>query len=120
MGQKGTPMEHKPRKSSHSSADIPAGRNRKGFGGRPRKHESEAGEKLHLGIRVTPEMKQRLEAVAAANGRSQSQEAEIRLQRTFDRQDLLVEVLTVGFGKELAGILMMLGVAMLWAGYAHP
>jgi hypothetical protein len=91
-------------------------RARKGFGGRPRKHEPEAGERVHLGIRVTPQMKQRLEEVAASTGRSQSQEAEYRLERSFDRSHLLGEVLELAFGKRLAGFLLALGFTMMTAG----
>lgn len=89
---------------------------RKGFGGRPRKHEPEAGDRVHLGIRVTPQMKRRLEELAAASGRSQSQEAEFRLARSFDREELLPEVLTLAYGPKLAGFLMMVGLAMTRAG----
>jgi hypothetical protein len=85
---------------------------RKGRGGRPRKKEPESGDKVHLGIRVTPEMKARLEEIAATTGRSQSQEAELRLARSFERQDLLPEVLTLAYGRQLAGILIELGVVM--------
>ena len=45
------------------------------------------GERVPLGLRVTPEMKRRLDAAAKESGRSQSQEAEIRLERSFDRDD---------------------------------
>jgi hypothetical protein len=54
----------------------------KSFGGRP-KREPEPGERVHLGFRVTPDMKNRVEAAAAASGRSISQEAEFRLERSF-------------------------------------
>ncbi|MFK0688012.1 TraY domain-containing protein [Mesorhizobium sp. IMUNJ 23033] len=50
--------------------------------GRPTK-PVEAGERASLGLRVTPSLKDRLEASAAASGRSQSQEAEFRLERSF-------------------------------------
>ena len=86
------------------------GREKK-FGGRPGR-KPKPGERVHLGFRVTPELKNRLESVAKANGRSQSQEAELRLERSFDREDLLVEVLTLAYGPELAGILMMIGWTM--------
>jgi hypothetical protein len=42
-------------------------------------------------------MKQRLEETAAATGRSQSQEVELRLDRSFDREDLLPDVLSLAF-----------------------
>jgi hypothetical protein len=70
------------------------------------------GERVPLGLRVTPEMKARLDAAAELAGRSQSQEAEFRLERSFDRGDLLPDVLSLAYGRQMAGILMMLGVTM--------
>jgi TraY domain len=80
--------------------------------GAPPKREPKPGERFQLGVRVTPETKRRLDAAAERSGRSQSQEAELRLERSFDRQDLLPEVLVLAYGRHLAGILMMLAVAM--------
>ena len=65
-----------------------------------------AGERFQLGIRVTPDLKRRLDAAAEAGGRSQSQEAEFRLERSFDHEDLLPEALTLAYGRKLAGMLM--------------
>jgi hypothetical protein len=73
------------------------------------------GERVPLGLRVTPEMKRRLDEAARRSGRSQSQEAEFRLERSFDRTDLLSEVLSLNYGRDLAGMLLLLGSAMLWA-----
>jgi hypothetical protein len=72
-----------------------------------------------LGLRVTPEMKRRLDDAAKRSGRSQSQEAEFRLERSFDRTDLLPEALRLQFGRDLAGVLMLLGMAMIWADAFH-
>jgi hypothetical protein len=69
-----------------------------------------------LGLRVTPEIKKRLDAAAEQSGRSQSQEAEFRLERSFDREDILSEVLSAAYGERLAGILMMLGSVMSHVG----
>jgi TraY domain len=66
---------------------------RKSRGGRPRR-EPDPGERVKLGLRVTPEVKAQLDAAAEQNGRSQSQEAELRLERSFE-QDPLLE----GFGR---------------------
>ena len=46
------------------------------------------GDRWHvlLGLRITPEMKKRLEAEATRKGRSLSQEAEIRLEMSFEMQ----------------------------------
>jgi hypothetical protein len=61
-------------------------------------------------------MKRQLDAAADRSGRSQSQEAEIRLERSFDRQELLPEVLTNKFSKKTAGILLCLAYGMEVAG----
>lgn len=50
--------------------------------GRPTK-PPKPGQRVPLGLRVTPEMKTRLEAAAIKNGRSLSQEAEFRLEHSL-------------------------------------
>jgi hypothetical protein len=71
------------------------------------------GERVPLGLRVTPELKRKLDAAAEQTGRSQSQEAELRLEHTFDRQELLPEILTLAYGsKEIAGIVMTVGFTL--------
>jgi hypothetical protein len=70
------------------------------------------GERVPLGLRVTPELKRRLDAAAEQSGRSQSQEAEFRLERTFDRENLLPQVLSLAYRSQLAGVLMLLGAGM--------
>ena len=79
--------------------------------GRPRQ-EAEPGERAQLSFRVTAELKGRSDAAADQSGRSQSQEAEFRLERSFDHQDLLSEALTLAYGRKLAGIIMALGFVM--------
>lgn len=44
---------------------------------------AEHGQRRSLGLKVTPDIKNRLDAAAKANGRSQSQEAEARLEQSF-------------------------------------
>jgi hypothetical protein len=51
-----------------------------------------------MGLRVSAEMKRRLEKDAVKAGRSLSQEAEIRLEQSYDRQWIL-EYLTKLLGK---------------------
>jgi len=63
-------------------------------------------------LRVTPEAKARLDAAAKHSGRSQSQEAEFRLEQSFDYRGLRDGLSNV-FGAELAGLVMMVGLAML-------
>ncbi len=82
--------------------------------GGPPKRRPKDGERVALSLRMTPALKRRLDAAAEKGGRSLSQEAEVRLERSFDHQDLLSEVLTIAYGKELAGILMFLGGTMLF------
>jgi hypothetical protein len=83
--------------------------------GRPRR-EPKPGERVPLGLRVTPELKQKLDAATEGSGRSQSQEAELRLERSFEHQALLPEVLELTYGRPLGGILMAMGRAMQDAG----
>ena len=59
---------------------------------------------MTLGLRVTAELKNRIEGAANEKGRSLSQEAEFRLERSFDREELLPEVLTLAYGKALANV----------------
>ena len=56
--------------------------------GRPIKPATE-GERIMLGLRVTADIKRKLEAEASKSGRSLSQEAEIRLQQSFDQERAL-------------------------------
>lgn len=81
------------------------------FGGRP-KRELEPGERVHLGFRVTPELKDRVERAAQASGRSLSQESEFRLEFSFHREDLLEDALKLAYGREVTGVLMYLGYVM--------
>jgi hypothetical protein len=80
-----------------------------------RKKDAKPAERIMLGLRVTPELKRRLDDAAKHSGRSQSQEAEFRLERAFDRDDLLSEAMSLAFGRELAGVLIAVGTAMGWA-----
>ena len=74
--------------------------------GAPPKRQPRKGERFQLGIRVTSEMKRRLDAAAEQTGRSQSQEVELRLERSFERAGLLPDVLALAYGKELADPVM--------------
>src|SRR5262249_15179808 len=90
---------------------MPVDETRRKFGAPP-KREAEPGERFQLGVRVTAALKRKLDAAAEQSGRSQSQEAELRLEHTFDRQGLLSEVLTLAYGKEIAADLMLFGEMM--------
>jgi len=85
--------------------------------GRPTK-ASTPGERMSLGLKVTAEVKDRLDRAARASGRTQSQEAEMRLERSFEREALLPELLELAYGRYVAGLLLALGRAMDLAGFA--
>jgi hypothetical protein len=71
---------------------------------------------MSLGLKVTAEVKDRLDRAARANGRTQSQEAEVRLQRSFEHEDLLGDALTLSYGRELGGLVFLTGKGMQMAG----
>lgn len=73
-------------------------------------------ERSPLSLRVTPEVRMKLDQAAAQTGRSISQEAELRLERSFDRQDLLCESASYAFGPRLAGTLLAVGKAVALLG----
>lgn len=66
-------------------------------------------EKATLGIRASADLKRRLAGAAQTNGRSLSQEAELRLENSFRDQDATLSALELSFGSELAAILLILG-----------
>jgi predicted transcriptional regulator len=70
--------------------------------GRPRIH----GKRTPLGLRVTKELKQRLDEAAKASGRSQSQEAELRLEKTFEAQNAVFDALDLWLGRRLTGLVL--------------
>jgi TraY domain-containing protein len=76
--------------------------------GRPTKAPT-PGERNHLGLRVTAELKQRLEQAAERAGRSLSQDVEMRLERSFDFDAALG-------GNRLSKIIKAIAQAMKMAG----
>jgi hypothetical protein len=81
--------------------------------GAPPKRDPRPGERFTIATRVRPELKRRLDAAAEESGRSQAQETELRLERSFDHGDLLGDTLSLAFGERLAGLLILLGIAMI-------
>jgi hypothetical protein len=66
-----------------------------------------------LGLKVSAEIKNRLDGAARATGRTQSQEAEARLLHSFDREDLLGEVMTLAFDdRRTADVILAMGHLM--------
>jgi len=68
---------------------------------------------MSLGLKVTPEIKNKLDAAAKANGRTQSQEAEARIAATFRDADYLDQAATLAYGPALAVMLAVIGRAVL-------
>jgi len=79
--------------------------------GRPTK-PPKAGQRVPLGLRVTPEMKKRLEKAATKKGRSLSQEAELRLERSLD----LSRHLMIAQGDRWAPVLIYKGNLLIALG----
>jgi hypothetical protein len=57
--------------------------------GRPTK-TPEPGKKVSLGLKVTADIKNKLDMAARVSGRTQSQEAELRLERSFESGPLML------------------------------
>src|SRR5258707_962417 len=74
------------------------------------------GRKITLSIRATTELKAELEKAAKHYGRPLSQEVELRLEQSFTKQAILDDVLELAYGKELAGIVLLIAEAMKSAG----
>jgi hypothetical protein len=70
------------------------------------------GARVSLGLKVTPEIKNRLDAEAKRNGRTQSQEAEVRLENSFRYRDALSEVLGLRYGEPIAALTILIGDIM--------
>jgi TraY domain len=66
--------------------------------GRPRQ-EPEEGARVVLSFRITPELKRLLDAAADQSGRSMSQECELRLEKSFERDRI-----SAGFSRLQAGL----------------
>lgn len=120
MGSKETRTPPKSEEEARAQAEYLASKHRleaaRKRGGRPRGREPEPGERVPLSVRVTPEMKLHIAAAALRSGRSQSQEIEYRLERSLERESLLPDVLTLAYGEQLAGVLLLIGDAMERAG----
>ncbi len=67
-----------------------------------------AGERVSLGLRVTKEIKAKLDQAAQSSGRSQSQEAEFRLEHTFNEEKTVLDALDLGYGRQWTGLLLTL------------
>ena len=76
--------------------------------GRPRT----VGERVPLGLRVSTELKTKLDGAAKASGRSQSQEAELRLEQSLKSEEALYKTLDLAYGHELTAIILAVARAL--------
>lgn len=88
--------------------------------GRPRKRQPKPGERVPLGLRVTPEVKRLLDATALRSGRSQSQEAELRIEYSLRDDRSLFDLLDHIYGAETAALLTSFGEVIKAIGLPAP
>jgi len=67
------------------------------------------GERVPMSFRVTPEFKAKLDQAANESGRSLAQEIELRLERSFDEERHLTDILELGFGQQAAALMLAIG-----------
>ena len=79
--------------------------------GRPTK-EPAAGTRQSLGLKVTPKTKALLDSATKLSGRTQSQEAEFRIENSFRDLNVLEAALELAFGQRTAGLLLLMGMAV--------
>jgi len=88
---------------------LPKARDR---GGRPRKKAIKPGDRVPIGLRVTPQMKAAIDAAAANSGRSQSQEIEMRLEFSFKQEKDAPDLIVAKYGRRIGVLLIMMGSAI--------
>ena len=74
---------------------------------------------VQLKIRLRESLRARLEEEARFHGRSINSQVVACLERNYERQDLMIEMLGLTHGAHLAGMLMILGSVMEQVGYLH-
>jgi hypothetical protein len=79
--------------------------------GRPRKSATERRDSV-ITIRVRGTTHAALEQAAKAAGRTVSQEVQLRVDRSFERQAMVVDVLATTYGAQLAGVLLAIAQTM--------
>jgi hypothetical protein len=65
-----------------------------------------------MSFRVTPEFKASLDRAAKRSGRSLAQEIELRLELSLDEERHLADALEIGFGRQIAGVMLAIGHVM--------
>jgi hypothetical protein len=75
---------------------------------------------VQLKIRMRETLRARLEQEATRRGSSINAEVIDRLEHTFQRTDLLPDVLSLAFGERLGGLLILMGYAMTYTALIAP
>lgn len=86
--------------------------------GRPLK-PAIAGQRASLGLRVSGDLKQRLDEAAKKAGRTQGQEAELRLERSFEAERVFEQTMELAYGPRLAAALLLIGHVMRSVGQTN-
>jgi hypothetical protein len=81
-------------------------------GGRPPTRQRKAGERVPLGLRVSVDLKNKLDQASLVSGRSQSQEAELRLEQSFMIEDRLLDAWGLLYGPSGRDLMRLIGVAI--------
>jgi predicted transcriptional regulator len=72
----------------------------------------EPGERVAMSFRVTPEVKAKIDEAARTSGRSLMQEVENRLEQTLNEERHVIDALELGFGRQVAGLMLAIGCVM--------
>jgi hypothetical protein len=62
-----------------------------------------------MSFRVTPAFKAKLDRASEESGRSLMQEIELRLEQSLDQERHLLGALELGFGRQVAGLMLAIG-----------
>lgn len=73
-------------------------------------------DQVQINVRMRESLRAKLEQSAKRADESLNREIVERLERSFDRQELLIDAMTLTYGDFLAGLLMVIGRAMAEAG----
>lgn len=79
--------------------------------GRPPKEPSDRRRKL-VSVRFRDKTRDQLEELAKESGRPLSQEIESRIEQSFQREELLADVLEARYGAQIAALLVLIGDTM--------
>ena len=83
--------------------------------GRPGRPRS-PGERVPTSVRLSTDIKAKLLKAALDSGRSQSQEAELRIEQSFMTKDYLLDAMDLAYGREFTALLLALATAMQLTG----